>query len=128
MAILSTRTQLTPELERRRRTEAMRDRLAMAVPYLAGAAAAAMVVLVIGGLVGLGGSHPGARAKNPFAVPHRGQGANAPLIPGVPGGSPTPSGSPSSTPSSTPTGTTPPPTTPSPSPSGTSPSAPASPP
>ena len=70
MAILSTRTQLTPELERRRRTEAMRDRLAMAVPYLAGAAAAAVVVLVIGGLVGLGGSHPGAtrRVETPSSV------------------------------------------------------------
>jgi hypothetical protein len=69
MSLMSTRTTLTPELERRRASEWMRDRFGQVAPYLAGAAATVAVVLAIGALIGVGGSNPGPRAQNPFVLP-----------------------------------------------------------
>ena len=113
MSLLAGRTRLGPELERRRRTERMRDRFTRAAPYLAGAAATVVAVALIGGLIGLGGSHPGPRARNPFVVPHK---ATSSVTPS-PGGTPSPT-VPSTPPSPTLTvSPSSPPTTPSPSPS-----------
>ena len=116
MSLLSSRTRLGPELERRRRTERMRDRFTRAAPYLAGAAATVVAVALIGGLIGLGGSHPGPRARNPFVVPHKATSSVTPSPAVTPSSTLTPSSPPSPTLTVSPS---PPPTTPSPSPSPT---------
>ena len=110
MSLLNTRTQLSPELERRRRTESMRERVTQALPYLLGAVATVVVVVAVAALIGVGGSHPGTSSTNPFTVQHVGPGGGQP----GPGLSPTPtvtvtpstvisSGTPSPTVSPTPT-------------------------
>jgi cellulose synthase/poly-beta-1,6-N-acetylglucosamine synthase-like glycosyltransferase len=69
MSLLSTRTALTSELERRRRTEWRRERLSRAAPYVVGAAAALAAVGAFAAIIGLGGSQPGAQGQqNPFQV------------------------------------------------------------
>ena len=91
MSWLSERARLTPMLERRRRTEDLRDRLAAAArPAAAGtavlAAAGGAFVLILA----LGAIHAG-HPRNPFAVPTR---ATTPpsAPPGAPTGPPTTSG------------------------------------
>src|SRR5437660_2205495 len=66
MSVLATRTQLSPELERRRRSEYRRERFQAMAPYIGGAAAALIGLAVFAAFVGVGGSHPGTHAKNPF--------------------------------------------------------------
>ena len=122
MSPLNARTRLTPELERRRRTEVMRERFTRAVPYVAGAAATVMVLLLVGFIIGVGGSHPGPEAQNPFVVTRAAPGAGTPLGDLI-GATPTPTttGSPSPSPSSsaspTPSPSASPSASPSPSPS-----------
>ena len=66
MAWLNQHTELTAQLERRRRSEYMRDRVGRAAPMvavgtmLAGVAVAAVLIY--------GGSHPGPNATNPFDI------------------------------------------------------------
>jgi cellulose synthase/poly-beta-1,6-N-acetylglucosamine synthase-like glycosyltransferase len=69
MSWLSSRTVLTGELERRRRTEYLRDRLGAAVPYLVGAAATGVAILLMATLMGAGAEHMGPGVRNPFAIP-----------------------------------------------------------
>jgi hypothetical protein len=107
MSLLSTRTALSPELERRRATESMRDRFGRVAPYLAGAAATVAVVLALGALIGVGGSNPGPRAQNPFVLPTKHERSTHPRVV-----------APSVVPSAT-TSLTPVPTTASPTPSPT---------
>ncbi len=120
MSLMSARTKLAEPLERRRRTEWMRERVNRVVPYLIGAAVTVVAVLAVGALVGVGGSHPGASARNPFVVPHRAPGQKGPLgnlIGGGPAPTVTPSPTPSVTSSGTPSVTPSPTTTVSPTPS-----------
>lgn len=69
---LAQRTQLTPELERRRQSESARERLVAVLKpaavgsLLTGGAVAGVLLLVLG----FGATHPG-RPTNPFAVPQR---------------------------------------------------------
>ena len=108
MSLLNTRTKLDEQLERRRRTEWMRERLNQAAPYLIGAALTAVAAAIIAAAVGLGGSHPGPNVKNPFVVQHRAPGQKGPLgnlIGGHPSPGPTTPVTPSPTASSTPTPT-----------------------
>jgi len=91
MAWLSTRSQLPPELERRRRTERFRERLARIAPY---SVAGLLLAAGVATLLFLGGSNPGSNAKSPFSVPHRAPGDRGPLTNVVSGShaSPTPAG------------------------------------
>ena len=79
MSWLEQRGHLTPELERRRRTEVRRERFAALARPLAfgslGAVAAAAVFAVV---VAIGASNPG-RPSNPFATPPPGPGDNGPF-------------------------------------------------
>jgi cellulose synthase/poly-beta-1,6-N-acetylglucosamine synthase-like glycosyltransferase len=75
MAWMSLHTRLSAQLERRRRTERLRERAAQVGPYVgvtAGLAAAAAAG-VLAALVLAGGSQPAAEQPSPFALPHRGQ-------------------------------------------------------
>ena len=102
----------------------MRERFVQLAPYLAGATAAVIAVAAVATLIGVGGSHPGAEARNPFVVPHRAPGEKGPLgtlIGGKPSVVPSPTIVPSPTASSS-VSVTPSPTvtvSPSPSPTGT---------
>jgi hypothetical protein len=59
MSYLNVRTVLTPELERRRRTELRRERAAALAPYYLGGAAATAAAAVVGAVLFLGGTDPG---------------------------------------------------------------------
>jgi cellulose synthase/poly-beta-1,6-N-acetylglucosamine synthase-like glycosyltransferase len=80
MAWLNQHTELTAQLERRRRSEWMRDRVGRAAPLvavgtmLAGVAVAAVLIY--------GGSHPGPNATNPFDI-RQATGATASVPPVV---------------------------------------------
>jgi len=125
MLWLNQRATLPEELERRRRSESMRERLADHWRFYVGAAAGLVVAVALGAVLLLGGSHPG-HPRNPFTVPRRAAGDRGPLGNLIKGGpvvpnptsypstssSPSPSASPSATPSSSPS------SSPSPSPSG----------
>src|SRR5439155_8377921 len=52
MSWLSTRTRLPEQLERRRRTEWMRDRFNRMAPYFAGVAATVLALAIIGAIIG----------------------------------------------------------------------------
>jgi glycosyltransferase involved in cell wall biosynthesis len=75
MAWMNLHTELSAQLERRRRTERLRERATQVGPYvgatagLAGAAAAG----VLAALILAGGSQPAARQPSPFALPHAGR-------------------------------------------------------
>ena len=111
MSWLNTRTHLSEQLERRRRTEWMRDRFNALAPYLVGAGATILALGIVGAIIGFGGSHPGPGARNPFVIPkanasHKTQPTPSPS-PSVslsPSLSPSPSASfsPSPTPSASP--------------------------
>jgi cellulose synthase/poly-beta-1,6-N-acetylglucosamine synthase-like glycosyltransferase len=113
MSLLSTRTALTPELERRRRTEWMRERLGRAAPYLVGAAAALAVVGAFAAIIGFGGSQPGTQRANPFEVQHATPAVSTPSV------APSLSPSATSTPSVSPPASVSPSATVAPSPSVT---------
>jgi cellulose synthase/poly-beta-1,6-N-acetylglucosamine synthase-like glycosyltransferase len=59
MSYLNVRTVLTPELERRRRTELRRERAAALAPYYLGGTAATAAAAVVGAILFFGGSDPG---------------------------------------------------------------------
>lgn len=79
MAWMNLHTELSAQLERRRRTERLRERATQVGPYvgatagLAGAAAAG----VLAALILAGGSQPAARQPSPFALPHAGRAAGS---------------------------------------------------
>jgi hypothetical protein len=118
MSWLNQLTRLPEPLERRRRSEWLRERLARRLAYSAGVAAVVGALAAFALVVGIGGSHPGANLSNPFSVPKAGPGDHGPisnLISGGPAAAgpspavPSPSVSPSPVPSLSPS--------PSPSPS-----------
>jgi len=116
MSWLSTRTRLPEQLERRRRTEWMRDRFNRMAPYFAGVAATVLALAIIGAIIGFGGSHPGPGARNPFVITHAGH-TSSPTPTPTTSSSPSPSVSPS--PSISPTGSPSPSISPSPTSSPT---------
>jgi cellulose synthase/poly-beta-1,6-N-acetylglucosamine synthase-like glycosyltransferase len=79
MSWLNQHTELSAALERRRRTEQLRERTAaMAKPLSIGALAGATAALVLAVIVGLGGSNPGS-PPDPFATPSREPSDSGPL-------------------------------------------------
>ncbi|WP_117212742.1 glycosyltransferase [Allorhizocola rhizosphaerae] len=110
MSWLSTRTVLTPELERRRQTEEKRERMAALAGYYASGAAALAAVALIAAILILGGAKPGqvpALPTPPGQTP-----APTPTVqigpsPTTGGGTPSPTRSPSRTPTSRPIPTSP---------------------
>jgi len=119
MSVLNQRMKLPEDLERRRRTERMRDRLSQRWPYYVGAFASLVAVGALAGVILFGGANPGT-PKDPFEVPPN-EGDAGPLatligpvvgdsvpspVPSAsitpsPSGSPVPSESPSPSPSET---------------------------
>jgi cellulose synthase/poly-beta-1,6-N-acetylglucosamine synthase-like glycosyltransferase len=67
MSWLNARSKLPEHLERRRRTEWMRDRIAARWPYLVGAAAGVTSIAVLAAVLFLGGANPGS-PRAPFEV------------------------------------------------------------
>jgi hypothetical protein len=102
MSWLNQHTELSAQLERRRRSERLRERAVRAAPITIGMLAAAAAGVAIAVLIGFGGSHPG-QPSNPFSTPQRGAGDQGPLSHLV-------SGTPDQPPSTT-TATTSPPST-----------------
>jgi cellulose synthase/poly-beta-1,6-N-acetylglucosamine synthase-like glycosyltransferase len=72
MSWLNQRAELTPELERRRRSEERRERLATVAKRasLASAGAAAGAAATFAAVVAFGAAHPG-NPSNPLRIPHR---------------------------------------------------------
>ncbi len=70
MSWLNQHTELSAQLERRRRTEAMRERIGIGRPALAGTLAGAAAAVVLAVVVTTGGSNPG-EPRDPFAAPNR---------------------------------------------------------
>jgi cellulose synthase/poly-beta-1,6-N-acetylglucosamine synthase-like glycosyltransferase len=131
MSVLNQRMKLSDQLERRRRTERMRDRLSQRWPYYLGGLASIAAVAAAAALILFGGANPG-NPKDPFEVPRgtSGRGPLASLLGPRTGSEPTPTTSPSPTtpgsvtpsPTASPTPTVSPTESPSPSPT-TSPAA-----
>ena len=85
MAILNERTELPDQLERRRRTEHLRERIAKRWPVFVGAAAGFSTAGLAIALLFAGGNSPG-RPANPFVVPHAAAGDKGPLTTLIQGG------------------------------------------
>jgi len=122
MSWLNVRTVLTPELERRRRTELRRERAAALIPYYAAGGAALAAVAVVAGILALGGANPGnppgglqipRSPDRPGIVDPGGTPAPGPASPGPTTG-PTAGGTPTTGPAPTPEPTPLPTATPSP--------------
>jgi cellulose synthase/poly-beta-1,6-N-acetylglucosamine synthase-like glycosyltransferase len=73
MSWLNQHTELSAQLERRRRTEAMRERIGIGRPVLAGSLVGAAAAVALAVVIATGGSHPG-QPQDPFASPGRGEG------------------------------------------------------
>jgi hypothetical protein len=69
MGWLNQHTELSAQLERRRRSEALRERLVGLRPYYVGSAAISVAAAVVAVLVLSGGSQPPPDSGNPFALP-----------------------------------------------------------
>jgi hypothetical protein len=124
MSYLNVRTVLTPQLERRRRTELRRERRAALVPFYAAGGVAVAAVAVVMAVLFLGGTNPGSppgtlrvpRDPNRPAIVHIGPGTDTTPSPG--GSAPASPGSttePTPSPGPTSGGETTPPATPEPS-------------
>jgi cellulose synthase/poly-beta-1,6-N-acetylglucosamine synthase-like glycosyltransferase len=123
MSLLNTRAKLTPELERRRRSEVMRERVGPRLALVAGSVTAFVAAAIFAVILIFAGSNPG-QPKNPFSVPHRAPGESGPLGELIgddtpPAPSPGPTESPTETPPPSPTPTETPSPTPTPTPSPT---------
>ena len=118
MSVLNQRMKLPEDLERRRRTERRRERLAQRLPYYASGAASIAAVAAVSAVILFGGTHPGT-PKDPFTVQRSastGQGPIASLIEPSTEPTPTPTPSPSASATSTPSASASPTISPSPSP------------
>jgi cellulose synthase/poly-beta-1,6-N-acetylglucosamine synthase-like glycosyltransferase len=131
MSWLNQRSALPPDLERRRVSEWMRERLGGRLAYVVGATGSLVALAVLAIAMFFGGSNPGRPVQHPFAVAHSsaGEGPITRLVTGTlasPEPTPTPSETPSPTatesPSPTPSPTESPTTSPTPSPTPTTPS------
>lgn len=78
MSWLNQHTELSAQLERRRRTEQARDRIAIARPVLAGTVAGALGAAALALIVTAGGSNPG-EPRDPFAAPPRSEDDPGPI-------------------------------------------------
>jgi len=79
MAWMNLHTKLSAQLERRRRTERLRERAAQVGPFVGAATGlAAAAAGVLAALVLAGGSQPVAEQPSPFTLPHRGQVGSSP--------------------------------------------------
>jgi cellulose synthase/poly-beta-1,6-N-acetylglucosamine synthase-like glycosyltransferase len=118
MSVLNHRMKLPEDLERRRRTERRRERLARRLPYYASGAVSIAAVAAVSAVILFGGTHPGT-PENPFAVQRSastGQGPIASVIAPSTEPTPTPTPSPSLTVSPTPSVSASPTISPTPSP------------
>jgi cellulose synthase/poly-beta-1,6-N-acetylglucosamine synthase-like glycosyltransferase len=120
MSVLNVRSKMSEELERRRRTEWMRERIAARWPYLVGATASLVAVVALAAVLFFGGANPGA-PRPPFAAAavHSGETSSksplralltavirlTPTPTATPSAAASPSDSPSPTASATPTAT-----------------------
>ena len=77
-AWLNQHTELTAQLERRRRSEWRRERAAAMKPYYVGGLAGASVAIAFALIVTYGGTNPG-QPRNPFATPRQEQGDQGPI-------------------------------------------------
>jgi cellulose synthase/poly-beta-1,6-N-acetylglucosamine synthase-like glycosyltransferase len=134
MSWLNVRTVLTPQLERRRRSELRRERAAARLPYYAAGGVAVAAAALIAFILGLGGTNPGSppgglevpRAPggsgllDPGGGPSTGPPSPSPGGPSgpVPEPTPAPTGEPQPTSPGEPSASQPPPTEP-PTPAGT---------
>jgi glycosyltransferase involved in cell wall biosynthesis len=75
MSWLNQHTELSAQMERRRRTEAMRERIGIGHPALAGSLVGLASAVALEIVVSTGGSHPGT-PHYPFAAPKRAPGDN----------------------------------------------------
>jgi cellulose synthase/poly-beta-1,6-N-acetylglucosamine synthase-like glycosyltransferase len=113
MSWLNQHTELSAQLERRRRTEQLRERAAQLAPWSLGALAGGLAVAAVALIIGFGGSNPG-HPSNPFSVPRQSGAGNGPIgdILGTNSGSgpstttPPPTSAPTSTPGVPSSGTT----------------------
>ena len=114
MSWLSTRTILSPELERRRLTEWRRERVAALIGYYATGAAALAGIALIAALFFMGGVNPGRIPALPQLPQEPGTSAPPPTAPATAPASPGSTAEPTSTPSTPSPATTTPgtPTTP----------------
>lgn len=120
MSWLNTRAELPEDLERRRLSEIMRERVGPRLAFVTGSVAAAVAGAILAVILIFGGSNPG-KPKDPFSVP-REAGGQGPLEDLIEGGiEPTPSPSPTDSPSptSSPSPTESPSPTPEPTPTPT---------
>lgn len=69
MAMLNVRVKLTPQLERRRRTEHLRERAAAFMPYYVGASAALLAIGLVGAVLFMGGSQSGRPPRDVTEIP-----------------------------------------------------------
>lgn len=76
MSWLNVREELSPELERRRRSEYRRERLSAFAPVYVGAAS---VIVALAALFAAGGSQPSEGPIAPLELPQRAQGGRSPL-------------------------------------------------
>jgi len=78
MSWLNQHTELSAQLERRRRTERLRERAASLKPLYQGSLVGATAAVAVAVVIGFGGSNPGQPA-DPFAVPPRSSEDRGPL-------------------------------------------------
>jgi len=83
MSWLNQHTKLTPEMERRRRTELRRERVADVTRYTAGTAATTAILVGVFTLIAAGGTNPG-HPRNPFTAAHAPAGQQPAPTPGHP--------------------------------------------
>jgi cellulose synthase/poly-beta-1,6-N-acetylglucosamine synthase-like glycosyltransferase len=103
MSWLNVRTVLTPELERRRRTELRRERAAALVPYYVGGTVAAAAIAAIAAVLFLGGKNPGTPPSLQLPHPSGPPGIIGPPQPGETAPAHTPSPGTTAEPSTEPT-------------------------
>jgi cellulose synthase/poly-beta-1,6-N-acetylglucosamine synthase-like glycosyltransferase len=78
MSWLNQHTELSAQLERRRRSESLRERSTIRTRFYVGALSGTAAAVGIGVLLALGGSNPGAPG-DPFATPERAPGDSGPI-------------------------------------------------
>jgi cellulose synthase/poly-beta-1,6-N-acetylglucosamine synthase-like glycosyltransferase len=86
MAWLNLHTKLSAQLERRRRTELLRERVAKAAPYAVGGAVGAAATALLVALFVAGGSQPAPDRPSQFTLPPRAEGGGGSPLRVVPGG------------------------------------------
>ena len=121
MSWLNQRDTLPPDLERRRVSEWMRERLGGRLAYVVGAATGLTALAVLAAAMFFGGSNPGRPVQHPFALAHgtAGEGPITRLVTGTestPEPTPTPTEETSPTPTESPSPTLLPTESPTPSP------------